>query len=848
MLWFITLLMLWIVSVSFANAAENQSIDKDQPVYLRDNLLIYNNMEIKLGPLTFYVNGNLNDSVIASSPYVFNSLTKAMNALNEGTEQKPMTLLIAPYVYWIDNPDDAEIRKASVDKHPYGMIIKNKWLRLSGLHSDPKQVVIACNRGQTMGALGNFTMFKFESTGIWAYNITFGNYCNVDLNFPLKPSLNRPKRGDVIVQAQLIHTDADKVFAENCHFVSRLNLSPFANGRRTLFYRCHFEMTDDALCRTGVYLDCDFDFYSSKPIYTTNGTGAVFMNSDFNVLNSHKQCFTKFPGQVAVIDCRFHSRNDSLEVNWCSAPDASMRCYAFNITANRKPLEIDAKNKQYTIDLEGRELLNAYRVKTDKGIVYNTFNLLHGTDEWDPMKVKDIIDSISRKRGKNLTNIPTQLKIRADFSSIETTKNNATIKPEFYRHGGYNVSRQSLKWSLINSNTEIVRMTSYDSICHIEGNNNQNHPEKVIVQAEASNGLVAACEIEIVPPILDPPVLIRKPTLAKTNQNLLHLNYQLDLKGYNDHSLISWYRCSNVNGDNPIKVAVSRNNNPMQKYNLTANDNGYYIMAKIEAKHIRSSTAKAFNVVYPQKIKLKNTRISELNYRFDNFSTSTQPQIIPGFWTIDRFRPLDVITHEWETISDEPYWFYGEGLDGAKGKTGLIQGVKGARMLYTPTGKFYNNMTINLIVAPGKGGSGFGSATSQYMDIFIKYDTRTQTGYGLRIIRTTKYSGTVDVMLMKYTNGISDVISESVSTNCFHTNCYINLSFTNNILTARVHTDALINRSKYEQVKSDVVLSSTAIDNRLGGLGIQHTVSVGTSAVVIQELKVNWELTNKKES
>lgn len=836
-----TLLMLRIISVSFSNAAENQSIDKFQPVYLRDNLLVYNNSEIKLGPLTFYVNGNLNDSVTVYSPYVFNSLTKALNTLNEGTEQNPMTLLIAPHVYWIDNPNDTEIRKATVDKHPYGMIIKNKWLRLSGLNNDPKQIIIACNRGQTMGALGNFTMFKFESTGIWANNITFGNYCNVDLVYPLKPSLNHPKRSEVIVQAQLIHTDADKVFAENCHFVSRLNLSPFANGRRALFYRCHFEMTDDALCRTGVYLNCDFDFYSSKPIYTTNGTGAVFLNSDFKVLNSNKQCFTKFPGQVAVIDCRFHSRNDSLEVNWCSAPDASMRCYAFNITANGKPLHIDAKNKQYTVNLTTHELLNAYRVETDKGIVYNTFNLLRGNDNWDPLNVKDIIDSISQKKGKNLTNIPTQLKIRADYNKIETAKNNAIIKPEFYRHGAFNASRQSLKWSLINSNTEIARMTSYDSICHIEGNNNQNHPEKIIVQVEAENGLVAASEIEIVPPILDPPGFIRKPTLAKNNQNLLRLNYQLDLKGYNDHSLISWYRCSNENGDNPIEVAVSRNNNPMQKYKLTANDNGYYIMAKIEAKHIRSGTAAAFNVVYPQKIKLKNYGISELNYGFENFSTSTQPQIIQGFWTIDRFRPLDVITHEWETKPDEPYWFYGEGLYGAKGKTGLIQGVKGARMLYTPTGKFYNNMTINLIVAPGKGGSGFGSATSQYMDIFIKYDTRTLTGYGLRIIRTTKFSGTVDVMLMKYTNGASEAISEPVSTNCFQSNCYINLSFTNNTLSAQVNTDAPLNRPKNDQVKSNVILFATVTDNLIGGLGMQHTGSVGTSALVIQELKVKWK-------
>ena len=38
----------------------------------------------------------------------------------------------------------------------------------------------------------------------------------------------------------------------------------------------------------------------------------------------------------------------------------------------------------------------------------------------------------------------------------------------------------------------------------------------------------------------------------------------------------------------------------------------------------------------------------------------------------------------------------------------------------------------------------FGSATGQYLDLYIKFDTRTLTGYALRIIRTTKYSNAVD--------------------------------------------------------------------------------------------------------
>lgn len=63
-------------------------------------------------------------------------------------------------------------------------------------------------------------------------------------------------------------------------------------------------------------------------------------------------------------------------------------------------------------------------------------------------------------------------------------------------------------------------------------------------------------------------------------------------------------------------------------------------------------------------------------------------------------------------------------------------------------------MAITLNVDASKtAGQGFGSATGQYLDLYIKFDTRTLTGYALRIIRTTKYSNAVDFILMKYENG-----------------------------------------------------------------------------------------------
>ena len=82
-----------------------------------------------------------------------------------------MVLYIAPWVYWIDNPDDTAVRVPKPGSNtPYGMEISCEWLHFRGLNSNAQNVVLACNRGQTIGAKGNFTMIKFSGDGTGSQN------------------------------------------------------------------------------------------------------------------------------------------------------------------------------------------------------------------------------------------------------------------------------------------------------------------------------------------------------------------------------------------------------------------------------------------------------------------------------------------------------------------------------------------------------------------------------------------------------------------------------------------------------------------------------------------------------
>lgn len=108
----------------------------------------------------------------------------------------------------------------------------------------------------------------------------------MDLICPLKPELNREKRTNTITQSQLCLTNGEKITAENCNFVSRLNSCPFVGGTRIFFQDCHFKCTDDSLPTSAVYLNCDFDLYISRPFYNTSGTGSVMLGCDFHMFNN----------------------------------------------------------------------------------------------------------------------------------------------------------------------------------------------------------------------------------------------------------------------------------------------------------------------------------------------------------------------------------------------------------------------------------------------------------------------------------------------------------------------------------------------------------------------------------
>ena len=175
-------LFLWVEVFCPAQPVDGyKPLDNTNPIIFGGAYIVYNSDTISLGPRAYFVDGQLSDAEAAKYPYVFNSVNEAAAHLTDGTEESPMVLYLAPYVYWIDDPDDPAIRVPTNGSIPFGLIIACKWLRFYGLTDNAENVVLACNRGQTIGSQGNFTLFKLLGEGISSENVTFGNYCNAHL-------------------------------------------------------------------------------------------------------------------------------------------------------------------------------------------------------------------------------------------------------------------------------------------------------------------------------------------------------------------------------------------------------------------------------------------------------------------------------------------------------------------------------------------------------------------------------------------------------------------------------------------------------------------------------------------
>jgi hypothetical protein len=656
--------------------------------------------------------------------------------------------------------------------------------------------------------------------------------------------------------------------AINSGFVSRLNLLPFA---RT-YLNCHIESSGHS-GGNSTYVNCTLEFYGSN-----FSGGRSFFNCDIYLKPlsagtrgrlTHRFGFTDGTGAGGVcIDTRFHrskemiDNNVAAEISWDRAPQsATTRGYQHNVTLDGKPYVIqEAATPGATVVIpNGSDLLTAYKVIHNGNTYYNLPNVLSGGDPFGYAKEIKAAALAAGKDENDYLRIPVTAALRLAAGSsamIRSGQTTATLTCSV-APAAYASSRVLGKWQFTASKPGIVQITpgSNNSIT-VAGTNKTAAPVDVIIVAKNELGLEACALLKVEPPFVEPPIFSRAPEITRPADGRVTLSYALDLGSdlRKDESSITWYRCTDDKGSNAMKVAVSRRNKAETAYTLSDGDVGYYLMATIRPKHSVSELG-PMQTVYGRSLVTKDdVKIHVIDTDFQNFPADPQPKILPGTWTLDGYVAPEVGRNNTPRYQANPNsWTYGPGQTGALGYHGLYQTARGARLFYTPASGKYDEMTVRAKFAPKKNsGQGFGSATEQFLDVYIKYDLATNTGYGLRIQRLTteeidsigyKGAGAVNgcaFFLAKFEKGVMTPLSKKVMSSAFHSECTVELTAKNGRLLASVtsseETRAGDAFDYLKEVHFDVPIES----NSYGGTGMLFTGTVGGNSVLVTGWEASW--------
>lgn len=788
---------------------------------------------------------------------IFSNGIEAFSTINRLADKgvSNIRLEVAPGVYWLDDPDDPAVREMPDNSIPYAVTLRCDTLSIVATDGNPANTIFAVNRGQTRGAIGNFTMLHFFGKEFNVSNLTFGNYCNTDLIYPPDSTLNRPRRSTPIVQAQIgICEGTDRLFASNCRFISRLNLCPLVGSRRSLYKNCYFECTDDALTGSAVYLDCRFSFFSSKPFYNTPLTGAVFLNCDIELRGKSPQYLTKIPGAVTLIDTRFSLSGPSrdMTVSW-TRDKAPVVCYYSNVTLDGKSVAIDASRPEMSVDLTATRALEAFKVVCENNTLYNTPNLLAGDDGWDPLNQLPAIRRAELLLGRPLLDLPVTIRISPSSVHLASVGDTATITPCLLRWGGYEITpAQFSRLSPISINytaKSVLILSSLPQWGCVTATDNNHLPITVdgLLTASTDFGLQGAASYSLAPALKEAPVFATSPSL-QPGKGLYKVNYSLG-EASDDATLFEWFSTADTNLTDTIPLCYGRGS-AFSQFPLSLAETGRYICVRITPQASDSKSGIPQLLISDRPVELRQlsrherkpqsvyaTDFSDVPVRFRNCRA-------PGTWSFDSFKPADTEQYAWlpDTIHS---WYYGRATDAATG-IGLVQWTRGARAFYTPRRDSCRNMTASLILQPCKSaGQGFGSATGQYLDLYLKYDPATLSGYGVRIERTVDYDHAVVFTLMHFDHGKAIPISPSVASSCFRTPCMIDMAIHNGLFTLHASTEAEAETDTPSDPGSpqpEVNLSAVIPDSAGSALfGLQHTGTTGAGATLISNVSLTWQ-------
>ncbi len=503
------------------------------------------------------VDGTLAADQPAASPPQYKTLQSAYNAApSNATAASPWVIGIKPNLYNIDTTTPGTP----------GLTISKNYITLLGLTDDQRNVVIYGDEGNKEGAGTDSQSYNGEvitvsATGFTAKNLTIGNFCNVNYEYPGGPGVPAqtvPERSPTVTQAVAIQTSGDKHVFEHVSILSKLDTS-FIGSTRAYFDYVYMEGTNDFIGGGTISV------WDHSYIYFPTGdgegtvTGTIFMNTTFfpaDIPGGGTMQFYKGPTlggaypegstlPAALIHCTLPVNTltaNSASVAWVKgfAPvnqDIYTLTYQ-NVDTNGNPAVI-ADGEQgpptYTLSRE---------ISATEAEAFNPWNLLSATptgtqDGWDPANVGPTYIGLgegSLPFGMSMTNgNPTVITPGSIAGTTGTIS--ATVFPAR--------ATQTINWATPSSLVTLNHSSGANVV--VTGANNSGVSQNVPVNASATNGFYVTGHPFVEPPFINPPTFTSSPTLGAPSGGTETVNYTLNLTApRTDNSIIKWFSCSDA--------------------------------------------------------------------------------------------------------------------------------------------------------------------------------------------------------------------------------------------------------------------------------------------------------------
>ena len=710
------------------------------------------------------------------------------------------TVYIAPGVYWTDETcrqgfpfDDSGFVIAPPN---VGLTLLGDGISFIGLTDDPDDVRICGNRGEGgakgLGATGSWYTLAV-STGFRAENITIANYAQEDLVYPRDPSQNLPKRIDSKNHAEVLSgasRDIDRMEFRNVRFVGYLNMMAGFSPKRAYFKDCFFQCTDDSVFGGGinVYEHCTFHHFGSHPTWSGAQAGGinVLLGCELVGMPQMSHPFLSFaknaaPGNgarasaiYAVIDCHFSGRIG--EVIWENRirEDARYAVHGNTIGEPRRPLVISPEAPQLSVEYDG-DALKAFKV----GEEYNVYNLLKGNDGWDPK-------GQYRPEWAPYANLPYRFLLGYSGKELDSAARGEgnlvtlTAAPV----PASSVDLRQARWSYDSTLLEGSRDASGGVLTLQARPNESGAIIETPVECVLPNGVSAGVTLRILPVPVEAPVLtVDEPIRIRDGK--AHVSYTTDHPEYRDVSRIDWYR---MTGTEYIHVGTSRSDaeglfpdDPFVDYPLTRDDVGYRLCAIITPKYAFSPEGLPCVVETRRAVRARDVRTKALETDFKNVFIGTEdPVTTRGRWFFDK-----------PEGGPDP-WVWGTGSNGSDGRWGLCNNMRTDHpplLVYGRDGRV-GDMALTVDYSSSKvEGQGFGGSGC-YLDVMVKYDPATRSGYGVRIERVPATTNGTLWTLYRFADGERAALTQGVLTAAFMPQSSLTVSVKGNTLQVSASTQS----------------------------------------------------------